>query len=82
VPFSVAAATLGRTPDTLARWLEDGTVRVPVVELPGNWRATFASWLAAVMHSPRPGRAGSLAAVTEAWWAEHDAADPTRKAVA
>jgi hypothetical protein len=34
---------------------------------------TPASWLADVMASPARGRAGSLAEVTDAWWAKHEA---------
>jgi hypothetical protein len=71
VPFPVAASTLGRTTDTLDAWEEKGLV--PAVELEGGRKSTFASWLTAVMRSARPGRAGKLAEVTAAWFAERDA---------
>ena len=74
VPFPVAASTLGRTPDTLENWETKGLV--PAVELEGGRKSTYASWLAAVMRSARPGRAGKLADVTAAWWTAHDAAAP------
>jgi hypothetical protein len=73
VPFPVAAATLGRSTDTLTGWLERGAVKVPAVELPGGRMSTFASWISAVLRSARPGVPGNLAEVTDAWWAEHDA---------
>ena len=73
VPFPVAAVTLGRSPDTLDNWLRDGTVEVPVVELPAGRKSTFASWLAAVMRSCRRGSPGNLIEVTNAWWAAYDA---------
>jgi hypothetical protein len=72
VPFPVAASTLGRSTDTLDAWEAKGLV--PAVELEGGRKSTFASWLAAVMRSARPGRAGKLADVTSAWWAAHEAA--------
>lgn len=81
VPFPVAASTLGRTPDTLENWEAKGLV--PAVELDGGRKSTFASWLAAVMRSARPGRAGKLAEVTAAWWAAHDeASGPADREVA
>lgn len=80
VPFPEAASTLRRTPDTLVTWEARGLI--PAVELDGGRKSTYASWLYAVMHSARPGRAGKLAEVTAAWWAAHDAAAPARKAVA
>jgi hypothetical protein len=78
VPFPVAASTLGRTTDTLDAWEEKGLV--PAVELEGGRKSTFASWLAAVMRSARPGKAGKLADVTAAWWVQHDAATGTEAA--
>jgi hypothetical protein len=72
VPFPVAATTLGRSTDTFEAWAAKGLV--PAVELEGGRKSTFASWLAAVMRSARPGKPGKLADVTAAWWAAHDEA--------
>jgi hypothetical protein len=69
VPFPVAASTLGRTTDTLDAWEAKGLV--PAVELEGGRKSTYASWLAAVMASAKPGRRGVMADVTAAWWAAH-----------
>jgi hypothetical protein len=69
VPFPTAAATLGRTTDTLSDWESKGLV--PAVELEGGRLSTYASWLAAVMASAKPGRRGKLADVTAAWWDAH-----------
>lgn len=76
VPFPTAAATLGRTTDTLQEWEAKGLV--PAVELEGGRLSTYASWLSAVLASARPGRRGKLAEVTAAWWA----ANPHLKAAA
>lgn len=76
VPWSVAADTLNRTKETLTSWHEKGFI--PAVRTPaGDW-FTYASWLADVMASARPGKAGEMAEVTRDWWARHEA----RKAAA
>jgi hypothetical protein len=51
-----------------------------VVRTPGGTRYTYVSWLHAVMTCARPGVAGDMRAVTDAWWDEHFPG--TRKAAA
>jgi hypothetical protein len=79
VPFPEVASTLKRSVKTLEEYHEAGLM--PAVEFPGNRKSTYASWLYALLHSARPGKAGKLADVTAAWWAAHDAA-AQRKAAA
>lgn len=80
VPFPEAASTLKRSVKTLDEYHEAGLM--PAVEFPGGRKSTYASWLYALLHSARPGKAGKMADVTDAWWAAHDAAAPARKEAA
>jgi hypothetical protein len=69
VAFSEAARTLGTTPETLRSWHAKGDV--PAIVGPGGGWLTYASWIADVMRSARPGSAGDIAAVTRDWFATH-----------
>jgi hypothetical protein len=69
VPWPRAARVLGRTTDTLDNWFADPAIRMPAVQQPGG-KATYASWLDAVLASARPGVAGDMAKASRRWWAE------------
>lgn len=69
VTFSEAARTLGTTPETLRNW--HAKENVPAIVGPGGGWLTYASWIADVMRSARPGAAGDIAAVTRNWFATH-----------
>jgi hypothetical protein len=66
VPLWLAAKKLGVTEESVGDW--HVKYRVPLVRSPGRFRFTYESWLAMVLASPRPGRAGDMQAVTDAWW--------------
>ena len=68
VPFSEAAPRLGKTPDTLRNWHEEG--HLPAVVSPGGQWSTYESFIAAVLASARPGHAGSIEDIARAWFAE------------
>jgi hypothetical protein len=78
IRVAVAARTLGVTEDALTDWFKEGAC--PIVRTPGRARYTYGTWLNAVMTSARPGVAGDMRAVTDAWWDEHFPG--TRRAVA
>lgn len=69
VPWPRAARVLGRTTDTLDNWHADPSILMPAVRQPGG-KATYASWLDAVLASARPGRAGDMAEASRQWWAD------------
>jgi hypothetical protein len=71
VAFSEAAQRLGKSPDTLRRWHDEG--HLPAVILLGQW-STFESFINAVLASARPGQAGVIEHVAAAWFAERDCA--------
>jgi hypothetical protein len=73
VPFTDAASRLGRTAETLRKWHDDG--HLPAVTSPGGQWATFESFIAAILASPRPGLPGAIEDIASAWFAEH-ATDP------
>jgi hypothetical protein len=79
VTWARAASVLGRSPDTLTNWFEQGLV--PAVRTPGQRLSTYASWLDAVLASARPGQAGDVAEVTRQWWDEHLQPVPVLEAV-
>ena len=66
VPFSEAALRLGKTPDTLRRWHDEG--HLPAVIAQGQW-STFESFIQAVLASARPGKAGVIEDIARAWFA-------------
>jgi hypothetical protein len=69
VPWPRAAKVLGRSTDTLDNWFADPAIAMPAVQQPGG-KATYASWLDAVLASARPGVAGDMAAASRRWWDE------------
>jgi hypothetical protein len=69
VPWPAAALALGRSAETLDNWLSRGQVRIPALRQPGGL-VTYQSWIDAVLAGARPGRAVSVAEVTDAWWAD------------
>ncbi len=69
VPFSEAALRLGKTPDTLRRWHDEG--HLPAVIMQGQW-STYESFIAAVLASARPGQAGVIEDIARAWFAGRD----------
>lgn len=80
VRWSVAASTLGRARDTLTAWYEAGLV--PAVKAPGGELSAYASWLAMVLASPAPGKAGEVIKVSQEWWALHAALQRAQPPVA
>jgi hypothetical protein len=71
VPFTDAASRLGKTPETLRKWHDDG--HLPAVTSPGGQWATFESFITAVLASPRPGLPGAIENIARAWFAERAA---------
>lgn len=70
VPITEAARQLGRTPWTLKRWYRLGLL--PAVIMLGRWYVPV-SFIASVLSSPQPKKAGVLEEVAEAWFAAHEA---------
>lgn len=69
VPFPEAARRLGRSPDTLRLWHDDG--HMPAVVTPGGQWSTYESFIDAVLASARPKQAGSIEQIARHWFAEH-----------
>jgi hypothetical protein len=69
VPFPEAARRLGRSPDTLRLWHNDG--HMPAVVTPGGQWSTYESFISAVLASARPKQAGSIERIARDWFAEH-----------
>jgi hypothetical protein len=69
VPFPEAARRLGRSPDTLRLWHDDG--HMPAVVTPGGQWSTYESFINAVLASARPKQAGSIEQIARIWFAEH-----------
>jgi hypothetical protein len=69
VPFPEAARRLGRSPDTLRLWHDDG--HMPAVVTPGGQWSTYESFINAVLASARPKQAGSIERIALSWFAEH-----------
>jgi hypothetical protein len=70
IPITEAAALLGRTPWTLKRWHRLGLL--PAVIMLDRWYVP-ASFIALLLSSPQPKRAGALEDVARAWFAAHSA---------
>jgi hypothetical protein len=70
VPFPEAARRLGRSPDTLRLWHDDG--HMPAVVTPGGQWSTYESFIKAVLASARPKQAGSIDQIARHWFADHD----------
>jgi len=70
VPFPEAARRLGRSPDTLRLWHDDG--HMPAVITPGGQWSTYESFINAVLASARPKQAGSIEQIARGWFADHN----------
>ena len=70
IPFPQAARRIGRSPDTLRNWHDEG--HLPAVVSPGGQWSTYESFIAAVLASARPGEAGVIEDIARAWFAERD----------
>src|SRR6202451_4619217 len=69
IPFPEAARRLGRSPDTLRLWHNDG--HMPAVVTPGGQWSAYESFIDAVLASARPKQAGSIEQIARHWVAEH-----------
>jgi len=69
VPFAEAARRLGRSPDTLRLWHDDG--HMPAVVTPGGQWSTYESFIDAVLASARPKQAGLIEQIARDWFAVH-----------
>ena len=69
VPFPEAARRLGRSPDTLRLWHDEG--HMPAVITPGGQWSTYESFIDAVLASARPKQPGSIEEIARAWFAAH-----------
>lgn len=70
IPIADAATRLGRSPWTLKRMFKDG--HLPVVIMRSQWFVP-ESFIAAVLASPAPARAGVLEEIACGWFAAHSA---------
>jgi hypothetical protein len=68
IPFPEAARRLGRSPDTLRLWHDEG--HMPAVVTPGGQWSTYESFIDAVLASARPKQAGSIEQIARDWFAE------------
>ncbi len=68
VPFSEAAPRIGKTPETLRKWHDEG--HLPAVISPGGQWSTYESFINAVLASARPGHAGVIEEIARAWFAD------------
>jgi MerR family regulatory protein len=69
IPFPEAARRLGRSPDTLRLWHDEG--HMPAVITPGGQWSTYASFISAVLASARPKQPGSIEEIARHWFAAH-----------
>jgi hypothetical protein len=69
VPFPEAAIRLGRSPDTLRLWHDEG--HMPAVVTPGGQWSTYESFIDAALASARPKRPGSIEETARDWFAAH-----------
>jgi hypothetical protein len=72
IPFPQAPRRIGTSPDTLRNWHDEG--HLPAVVSPGSQWSTYESFLAAVLASARPGKAGVIDDIARTWFAERDIA--------
>ena len=75
VAFSEAAPRLGKTPDILRTWHDEG--HLPAVMSPGGQWSTYESFISAVLASARPGQAGRIEEMARTWFAERGIASGT-----
>jgi hypothetical protein len=69
VPFPEAARRIGRSPDTLRLWHDEG--HMPAVITPGGQWSTYESFINAVLASARPKVPGSIEEIAREWFAAH-----------
>ena len=69
VPLPEAARRLGRSPDTLRLWHDDG--HMPAVVTPGGQWSTYESFIDSVLASARPKQPGSIEEIARDWFAAH-----------
>jgi hypothetical protein len=69
IPFPEAARRLGRSPDTLRLWHDEG--HMPAVITPGGQWSTYSSFIDAVLASARPRQPGSIEGIARDWFAAH-----------
>lgn len=67
VPVKAAARTLGWSDDAIRGWVNDK--HVPAVRTPGGQFSLYASWIADVLASAKPGEIGDMTEVTRQWYA-------------
>jgi MerR family regulatory protein len=67
IPFPEAARRLGRSPDTLRLWHDEG--HMPAVITPGGQWSTYESFIDAVLASARPRLPGSIETIAREWFA-------------
>jgi hypothetical protein len=72
IPFPEAARRLGRSPDTLRLWHDEG--HMPAVITPGGQWSTYESFIDAVLASARPKQPGSIEEIARGWFADHSSA--------
>ena len=72
VSFPEAARRLGRSPDTLRLWHDEG--HMPAVITPGGQWSTYESFIDAVLASARPKQPGSIEEIARGWFADHSSA--------
>jgi hypothetical protein len=68
IPFPQAARRIGRSPDSLRKWHDEG--HLPAVVSPGGQWSTYDSFITAVLASARPGCPGRIEDVARDWFAE------------
>jgi hypothetical protein len=68
-PFPEAARRLGRSPDTLRLWRDEG--HMPAIITPGGQLSTYESFIDAVLASARPKQPGSIGEIARRWFAAH-----------
>lgn len=72
IPFPQAARRIGRSPDSLRKWHDEG--HLPDVISPGGQWSTYESFITAVLASARPGCPGRIEDVARDWFAQRGAA--------
>lgn len=68
VPWSQVAKRVGVSGETLKTWHRK--YHVPAITTPEGYWLGYQSWIDAVITAALPGRAPSIAEITELWWIE------------